>query len=696
MAWTLPKPPEVQFIGFSTGWGSVGEFRIWRKVEADESYSEAFTLGVPHSAIPGSERAAASIIGDVMGPTLNHLSNLLRLPFGCGEQNMIHFAPNVFVLKYLQKTRQLSPEVERETTDYLVQGYQRQLTYKHQDGSYSAFGERDESGSMWLTAFVLKSFAQARSFIFIDPLELEAAKDWIVQQQQADGSFPAVGRILNKDIQGGIHGTVPLTAYVVAALLEVDPASEEERGAIAKARHFLESSASLVTDPYSSALTAYALTLLRSPAAPAALRKLRSLAITQAPRPLLSPPSFPGTLSHWGPASICSGLADGVTHWSLTGSRDVDKDAFLSFSDGVYQTVVSAEVEMTAYALLTYTLLGDVATALPVVKWLSQQRNALGGFSSTQDTCVALQALAEYAILSYAGGVNLTVSLASTNLDYQETFELHRGNQKLLQMAAIDVTYNVPDPVAKPSFQLLVNLQEPEAEQQRPPSPASSADDDDPAADQHHQEYQGPSFSPFIDRWLHAGSSNMAVLEVPLLSGFRADVESLEQLLLDKHVALKRYELAGRRVLFYFDEIPSRCLTCVQFRALREHVVGRTSALPILVYDYYEPAFEATRFYNVSARSPLARELCAGPACNEVERALAQGPGWSPEERGPVAVPEEGVTVTRCGCARACSISGDPVCGSDGVVYASACHLQEAACRRRVRLEPAPPGRCAL
>ena len=42
-------------------------------------------------------------------------------------------------------------------------------------------------------------------------------------------------------------------------------------------------------------------------------------------------------------------------------------------------------------------------------------------------------------------------------------------------------------------------------------------------------EFKGPSLSPFIDRWLHAGSSNMAVLEVPLLSGFRADVESLEQ-----------------------------------------------------------------------------------------------------------------------------------------------------------------------
>lgn len=63
MAWTLPRAPEVQFIGFSTGWGSMGEFRIWRKVEVDESYSEAFTLGLPHSAIPGSERAAASIVG---------------------------------------------------------------------------------------------------------------------------------------------------------------------------------------------------------------------------------------------------------------------------------------------------------------------------------------------------------------------------------------------------------------------------------------------------------------------------------------------------------------------------------------------------------------------------------------------------------------------------------------------------------
>lgn len=38
-------------------------------------------------------------------------------------------------------------------------------------------------------------------------------------------------------------------------------------------------------------------------------------------------------------------------------------------------------------------------------------------------------------------------------------------------------------------------------------------------------------------------------------------------------------------------------------------------------------AFEATRFYNVSENSPLARELCDGPTCNEVESSNNQWTG---------------------------------------------------------------------
>lgn len=31
----------------------------------------------------------------------------------------------------------------------VVTGYQRQLLYKHDDGSYSAFGKGDEQGNTW-------------------------------------------------------------------------------------------------------------------------------------------------------------------------------------------------------------------------------------------------------------------------------------------------------------------------------------------------------------------------------------------------------------------------------------------------------------------------------------------------------------------------------------------------------------------
>uniref|UniRef100_A0ACB8F2G9 C3 and PZP-like alpha-2-macroglobulin domain-containing protein 8 n=1 Tax=Sphaerodactylus townsendi TaxID=933632 RepID=A0ACB8F2G9_9SAUR len=580
VSWAAPRPPEVKYIGFSTGWGSVGEFKIWRKEEADENHNEAFTLGVPHNVIPGSEKATASVIGEVMGPILNNLDNLLQLPFGCGEQNMIHFAPNVFVLKYLQKTKQLSPEVENEATDYLVQGYQRQLTYKRQDGSYSAFGERDSSGSMWLAG-------SADAEVLLTPVSgvhlhgaprscwqpragsIQHQKEEACLFQPREGSeqnFPWRERMRGGSSAGnkwrspeGANGRRHRRSLSCAELHK-----EEDEMSVAKAKLFLESNVYSVGDPYTTVLMAYALTLLRSPLAPAALHKMNSQAITQ----------------------------DGITHWSFTGTPAANEDTFVGFNDGHFRSVVSAEVEMTAYALLTYAMLGDVASALPVVKWLSQQRNALGGFSSTQDTCVALQALAEYAILSYTGGVNLTVSLASTNLDYQETFELNKANRKLLQttripsiptglfvsakgdgccLLKIDVSYNVPDPVAKPAFQLLVNLQEPKHKHHRrapgapvPPSPNKNrleashwgmvlGDDDDPASEQDHQEYTVAV--EVCMRWLHSGSSNMAVLEVPLLSGFQADIESLEQLLLNKQTGLKRYEVDGRKVLFYFDEV---------------------------------------------------------------------------------------------------------------------------------------------
>ena len=51
-----------------------------------------------------------------------------------------------------------------------------------------------------------------------------------------------------------------------------------------------------------------------------------------------------------------------------------------------YYRTPSADVEMTGYALLAIIKHGMSGDVLDIVRWLSKQRNAYGGFSSTQVT----------------------------------------------------------------------------------------------------------------------------------------------------------------------------------------------------------------------------------------------------------------------------------------------------------------------
>lgn len=74
----------------------------------------------------------------------------------------------------------------------MPEGYQRELTYRHNDGSYSAFGNSDPEGSIWLTAFVVRSFARAQPYIYIDSKDLVSSIEWIKAQQQENGCFRPV------------------------------------------------------------------------------------------------------------------------------------------------------------------------------------------------------------------------------------------------------------------------------------------------------------------------------------------------------------------------------------------------------------------------------------------------------------------------------------------------------------------------
>ena len=156
---------------------------------------------MPEDLVEGSARAWITAVGDLMGPALQGLSGLVRMPMGCGEQNMVLFTPNIYVVQYLESTKQLQPSVKNKAVAFMKSGYQRQLTYRHADGSYSAFGKSDAQGSLWLTAFVVKSFAAARRYIDIDMDELRTSVDWLKSRQLENGCFPIVGTVLHKDLK---------------------------------------------------------------------------------------------------------------------------------------------------------------------------------------------------------------------------------------------------------------------------------------------------------------------------------------------------------------------------------------------------------------------------------------------------------------------------------------------------------------
>ena len=101
-----------------------------------------------------------------------------------------------------------------------------------------------------------------------------------------------------------------------------------------------------------------------------------------------------------------------------------------------YKQPNSLNVEMTAYGLLAFLEAGLVTDGLPVLKWLLNQRNDQGGFQSTQDTVVGLQALAKYAeristtsnnvqvVVKYGEGSESRINVNQDNALILQNYEL--------------------------------------------------------------------------------------------------------------------------------------------------------------------------------------------------------------------------------------------------------------------------------
>jgi CD109 antigen len=521
---------------------------------------KSIDTSIPDVVVEDSGRAYIAVTSSFLTQTIEGLDALLQMPFGCGEQNMIVFAPDVFITKYLQSSGQLKPEIMAKAEKLMITGYQRELTYRRTDGSFSAFGMSDESGSLWLTAFVLKCFSQAQGILYIDENVLREATDWITSHQNADGSFDQVGFVHHQEMLGGLKGKEALTAYVAIALMEAG-----ETVGSGRAIRYLENKLDGMSDPYTVAIVSHVLELAGSPLKENAYEKLMTLAKEDEDG------------LHWG--------SDDIIPLPEPLKEEGGPARIAPFRSEINEC---SDIETTAYATLALVRHGDAFNASRASKWLVSKRNANGGYGSTQDTVVALQALTEYAT-GARSDVDLTLTLKGDGVN--ETLKINENNFDVLQIVPVPINTDIEMVVegrGDAIGQVVRRFNLPAADD-TPAAQMLKIDVDYDTTEVEVNDLVKVSvsleFNPLPE--LNISEAGMIVVDVSVPTGFAAVADSIDAVTM-RMPNIKRYDISGRKVIFYVENMKPGQRIAFDFQVQALYPV-KAKGVTSVAYSYYKP-----------------------------------------------------------------------------------------------------------
>ncbi|KAL4646806.1 complement C4-like [Arapaima gigas] len=591
------------------------------------------------------------------------VTSLLNAPRGCAEQTMILMSPTAFALHYLDHTQswiELAPGTRDVALGHLESGYSRILTFKKKDGSYGAWLERPTS--IWLTAQVVKVLSlvadrqlegsgekgrQGASVVSLD--EISQSVEYLVSKQSdTDGSFNDPNPVIHREMQGGVggvEGDVSLTAFVTIALNRSlhhlpEETKTKAEDSISRATRYILSRFLSLERPYAIAIAAYCLSVCQGnkKEAESAWSRLRELATTE------------GDCRVWR-SNLDMRLSSEVKQYAVPPPEAIT-------------------VETTSYALLTAVAHEDRDWAESAACWLCRQENYGGGFRSTQDTIVALEALAQLemskpqpepptvSLMFKAKGKKTMETLKLGQKEHKVEKELKRllgdkinieltgtGKAKLkfvkayhvlelekgCELLSIEVTVKGK---VKYTAQVLDTyiyeydydanedgkVKRDEEEKNIPHSEIEWFD----ARSRHRRDTEqnadsSVKYTVCVGYSPSRNLSGMAIADITMLSGFEAQKDDLEKLkgLSDQYIS--HYEIEYGRVILYFSELqPEK--QCIEFSAIQKVPVGLVQPAPATFYDYYEPDRRCTTFYAAPQRSRMVSTLCSGDVCQCAEK----------------------------------------------------------------------------
>ncbi|XP_049540001.1 CD109 antigen-like isoform X3 [Anopheles darlingi] len=514
-------------------------------------------LDIDKNADPNSVKIDFFVIPNVLSKVVKNLGHLLNSPAGSGEQNMIHFVPNVIVLDYLKTIGSKHTSNMQKATRLLLRCYQRQLQFRQPDGSFGVW--KDQGGSVFLTAFVAKSMKPAAKYLDeIDQEMVAKAFEWLSTKQQEDGSFIEIGSIFYSDMQSGSRQNIALTAYVLIAFLEKGNEAFERLTVIERGMHYIASHIENITDPYDLSIATYALWLNNHSHKNTALKRLIEKSVES------------NTKRYW--------------------PRD------------------SNQIETTAYALLSFIEARRYADGIAIMRWLVDQQYATGSFAHTQDTFIGLQALTKLAeqISPSRNDFSIQLTHENTKTNFRVTStdinKLHySGIPSTVRQVAWDVG-GLGFGIVQVTYEYRLDLKNFKNRFNLTVDKLNSTSD---AILKLH------ICTSFLARKTDERSS-MALVEVTFPSGYVTE----DSLVVESPGInpIKKIEIlyGATTAVLYYDNMGSE-MNCFAVTAFRRFKVALQRPAYVKVHDFYKPNHNAIKVYGGNTQDICG--ICEGEEC---------------------------------------------------------------------------------
>jgi hypothetical protein len=308
------------------------------------------TVEFPPTAIDGASKIFVRLYPGPLSQIIEGMDSILRMPGGCFEQTSSSTYPNVLALDYMKRMKKLAPEVHAKAEGYIANGYQRLLTFEVQSGGFSWFGQAPSNKI--LTSYGLMEFYDMSKVHDVDPRVIQRTQQWLVSQQQADGSWKPDTQFINEGATNRYNKDVlRITAYIAWSLSNTG----YQGPALGKASEYIHKNLSEKSDPYT-------------------LTVLANFAVDSGKDPEFTRQAM---------------------QMLLDARTEKDEQAWWSSEEtGVYSTGTSASVETTGLAVQALLKWGRAAgTTRKALAYVTSKKDATGAWGSTQATIMALRAL---------------------------------------------------------------------------------------------------------------------------------------------------------------------------------------------------------------------------------------------------------------------------------------------------------------